>query len=89
LGFSCFATQEERQIASLTNPVILGNSSDVALGKIWAETEVFDSTCDALQNQTGNFIGTAFTARDFMSVVDALGEDGMLRYWGKSIAIFK
>jgi hypothetical protein len=31
-------------------------------------------------------MSTAFVARDFMKIVDALtleGEDGLLRYWGK------
>lgn len=27
-------------------------------------------------------MGTAFVVRDMMRIVDALGEDGMLRYWG-------
>lgn len=31
----------------------------------------------------GELIGTAFTARDMMRVLDALGEDGLLRYWGE------
>lgn len=26
---------------------------------------------------------TAFTARDMLQIVDALGEDGLLRYWGE------
>ena len=34
-------------------------------------------------NKTGELIGTAFVARDFMAVVDALKEDGKLRYWGE------
>lgn len=38
--------------------------------------------CYATQNRTGSFVSTGSTARDFMSVVDALNEDGMLRYWG-------
>jgi hypothetical protein len=34
----------------------------------------------------GSVMSTAFVARDFMKIVDALtleGEDGLLRYWGK------
>lgn len=30
----------------------------------------------------GDIIGTAFVARDMMQIVDALNEDGLLRYWG-------
>lgn len=40
-----------------------------------------------MQNVTGEFVGTAFVARDFMAVVDALGEDGLLRYWGESLVL--
>lgn len=29
-------------------------------------------------------MGTAFVARDMMQIVDALKEDGLLRYWGVS-----
>lgn len=35
-------------------------------------------------NETGSLIGTAFTARDMLAIVDALDEDGLLRYYGVS-----
>ena len=38
--------------------------------------------CYAADNKTRSYLGTGFVARDLISVVDALGEDGMLRYWG-------
>jgi hypothetical protein len=44
---------------------------------------VFADTCYAANSNTGSLIGTAFTARDMMQIVDALGGDGLLRYWGK------
>lgn len=40
--------------------------------------------CYTSANETGELIGTAFTARDMVQIIDALGEDGMLRYWGLS-----
>ncbi|KFA46167.1 hypothetical protein S40293_03790 [Stachybotrys chartarum IBT 40293] len=60
------------------------NSSDVALGAIWARAMLDSQTCFETENDTGNLIGTAFVARDMIRVVDALEEDGMLRYWGFS-----
>jgi hypothetical protein len=33
--------------------------------------------------EVGELIGTGFTARDMMQIVDALDEDGMLRFWGE------
>lgn len=40
--------------------------------------------CYTSANETGELIGTAFTARDMIQIIDALGEDGLLRYWGLS-----
>jgi pimeloyl-ACP methyl ester carboxylesterase len=62
------------------------NSSDVALGAIWARATLDSQTCLETENLTGNLIGTAFVARDMIRVVDALEEDGMLRYWGMTEA---
>ena len=58
------------------------NSSDAALGKTWTGQGVIAETCYERKKELGQNIGTAFTARDLMTVVDALGEDGLLRYWG-------
>lgn len=55
----------------------------MALGRVWGAGKVLSDTCLAAQNQTGRFVGTAFVARDMMRIVDTLGEDGMLRYWGQ------
>jgi hypothetical protein len=60
----------------------------VALGKIWGTTQVGADTCYATQKDTGALIGTAFVARDMLRIVDALGEDGMLRYWGEHASSF-
>lgn len=35
-------------------------------------------------NATGEFIGTAFVARDMLRIIDAIDGDGQLRYWGLS-----
>ncbi|KAL1640654.1 hypothetical protein SLS58_006668 [Diplodia intermedia] len=84
--FSCFRNESEKAIWQLTNRVIAGNSSDVALGELWAIAQSYGDTCQNNPNATsiGGVIGTAYTARDLISVVDALGEDGLLRFWGFS-----
>ncbi|PGH09344.1 hypothetical protein GX51_00787 [Blastomyces parvus] len=61
-----------------------GYSSDTALGKIWAGAKIHADACLKNANDTLPYISTAFVARDLMSVVDALDEDGMLRFWGVS-----
>ncbi len=44
----------------------------------------FAEACYSTMNATGELIGTAFVARDMVEIIDALGEDGLLRYWGLS-----
>jgi hypothetical protein len=67
----------------MLSELILGNSSDVALGRLWTRGTINAHLCYQKSKATGSLIGTAFVARDLISVVDALGEDGMLRYWGE------
>jgi hypothetical protein len=67
----------------MLSELILGNSSDVALGRLWTRGTINAELCFQKSKATGSLIGTAFVARDLISVVDALGEDGMLRYWGE------
>lgn len=50
----------------------------------WENAVRYADACYAKMNETGQLISTAYTARDMMNIVDALGEDGMLRYWGLS-----
>lgn len=80
LGFSCYDDPRSRIIGEQN---LAGNVSDIALGQAWARATIFTENCALLQNETGRFIGTAFTARDTMRAVDALEEDKMLRFWGE------
>ncbi len=57
--------------------------SEESLGKLWANTKALSNICEGKTEDIGTLIGTSFVARDLMAVVDALGEDGLLRYWGK------
>lgn len=81
LPFSCFEDEQERIAAALRAPFAT-KASDTALGQVWAEAKNRADACAHAQNETGSLIGTAFTARDIMQVVDALEEDGKLRWWG-------
>lgn len=82
LPFSC--TDNDIEGDTMLSELILGNSSDVALGRLWTRGTINAELCFQKSKATGSLIGTAFVARDLISVVDALGEDGMLRYWGFS-----
>ncbi|CAI7651000.1 unnamed protein product [Penicillium viridicatum] len=83
LPFSCYTDKEERIRSNLRAPVAT-NASDVSLGEVWAEVKNKADACTHAQSETGALVGTAFTARDIMNVVDALEEDGKLRLWGQS-----
>ncbi|KAK7427379.1 hypothetical protein QQZ08_006148 [Neonectria magnoliae] len=53
-------------------------------GEMWEDITALAEACYESQKKYGRFIGTPFTARDMMKIVDALDEDGKLRYWGIS-----
>jgi pimeloyl-ACP methyl ester carboxylesterase len=50
----------------------------------WQIMQAIAESCYETQQEHGRFLSTAFTARDMMKIVDALGEDGKLRFWGIS-----
>ncbi|KAF1969104.1 alpha/beta-hydrolase [Bimuria novae-zelandiae CBS 107.79] len=62
----------------------LTNASSSALGELWAISGANAIRCAREAKDVLPLVSTAFTARDYIQVVDALGEDGMLRYWGHS-----
>lgn len=85
MTFSCFEDPDDRELFFNKYPLPLYGSSDVTAGQLWANTGMFASVCnDTVDGDDGELIGTAFVARDMMQIVDALDEDGMLRYWGLS-----
>lgn len=45
--------------------------------------------CSEVLADTGRFYGTAFVARDMVQIIDALEQDGLLRYYGKMVTIRK
>lgn len=64
--------------------VASANLTNYFLTAGWEEAGQIAEVCAASMNETGPLIGTTFTARDMLAIVDALGEDGMLRYYGIS-----
>ncbi|PGH19695.1 hypothetical protein AJ80_03850 [Polytolypa hystricis UAMH7299] len=82
LPFTCY--DNDLEVLAMMDEQILANASDTTMGRLWARASVDAQACFSKANETGSLIGTAFGARDLMSVVDALDEDGMLRYWGLS-----
>ena len=81
ITFACY----DNETASTTqaSPMPLLNSSDVAIGQAWASAEILGAQCDLSKPDIGQLLGTAFVARDMHQIIEALEEDGLLRYWGK------
>jgi hypothetical protein len=55
---------------------------NVLESKGWEDSKYVAERCYEVQNKTGSLLSTAFVVRDMIRIIDALGEDGMLRYWG-------
>lgn len=83
LRFSCWPDDPTNYYAVLGSK--MAGSADSAIGTIWAEGQIIADKCYSQLGETGELVGMAFAARDIMSIVDALGEDGLLRYWGKLV----
>ncbi|CAI6339917.1 unnamed protein product [Periconia digitata] len=82
LRTSCM-NNEENSVFTAKYPMF-SNVSDVQLSHHWVGSEILANACYKNMSNFGHLIGTGTTARDLMSVVDALGEDGLLRFWGIS-----
>ncbi|KAJ2967649.1 hypothetical protein NUW58_g10403 [Xylaria curta] len=84
LTFSCFANETIR--GAYNSQFTYGNASNVARGQIWAAGKNHADACAEYPEaqERAPLIGTTFTARDAMQIVDAVEEDGLLRYWGFS-----
>ena len=71
LPFSCFANDTDREIGFARKP-LSSNTSDTSLGTTWAIQSTLAENCYNNARDKGELIGTAFTARDMMQIVDAL-----------------
>ena len=82
IPYSCFETEIERTLSQLLIPR-LTNSSDTALGSIWAGKGALAQACYETRKDIGELVGTAYVARDMIRIAEALDDDGLLRYWGE------
>lgn len=81
LPFSCYNSDLDRATqGTFINRV--SNASDTTAGLLWTAYEGLAQQCYEKNKDIGELLSTAFVARDMMQIVDALGEDGMLRFWG-------
>jgi hypothetical protein len=85
LSFTCYENEAERAQAISRVPEYVGDASSTSLARPWAHSQIIANKCYTAQSDKhGSLIGTAFVVRDMMRIVDALDEDGMLRFWGNA-----
>lgn len=68
--------------SNLINGLTLSNASDTDSRQNWVRAGKLANQCLNVEKDLGKHIGTTAVAQDLMRVVDALREDGLLRYWG-------
>lgn len=89
ISFQC-ADHPMNTYSLLADGMKFGDNSTSNLSRLWATAQATANQCADYNNATniGDKISTPTLARDMMSVVDALQQDGLLRYWGMD-CIFK
>ena len=60
------------------------NATDAAIGGQWAIASTIAKSCLKNPKDVGELLGSGYIARDMIQIVDALQEDGLLRFWGFS-----
>ncbi|OGM42313.1 proteinase [Aspergillus bombycis] len=83
----CSTNETERLAVSMESRFsdMAKASDEMALGRLWAGSELFANFCaEGELKENGQYMSTAFTARDLMQIVDAVTDDGLLKYWGFS-----
>lgn len=84
LRFSCHKTAMDRVLAMSPDPLVISlDESDRATERLFAQAKVLADICAENLKEVGSYIGTAFTARDAMSIVDALDQGPLINYYGE------
>ncbi|KAJ9647661.1 uncharacterized protein PV06_00362 [Exophiala oligosperma] len=84
IPFNCTPEDNSTLTRRATDSLAHTNLTEQFLNGGWDDAVERAEMCHATNNKTGQFIGTTSVARDMLQIVDALGEDGMLRYYGWS-----
>ncbi|KAK4209378.1 TAP-like protein-domain-containing protein [Rhypophila decipiens] len=91
MKFSC-GLQTSDEIDKLDDSIVPDewtvswNTTKVLIEKGMKTLQTYYKECaeNNRNSSIGEYVGTTFVARDMIQIVDALGEDGLLRYWGIS-----
>jgi pimeloyl-ACP methyl ester carboxylesterase len=83
---SCSAAAGATPVDKRDTTIISEDLMELAERK-WPWYAEFAQNCSVGLAETGHLVGTAFVARDMLQIVEALEEDGMLRYYGTIIPL--
>lgn len=88
LPFVCDVPTNASQASSLSrrsnDSFPVADMYSMLKNKAWHDGGILADACAKDQEENARFLGTAFVARDMLKIVDALNEDGKLRFWGRS-----
>ena len=79
--FSCAYTP--KAVLQSDTPKLFQRRLENVLDEKWESYKIAADECFETELENGRYMSTAFAARDILQIVDGLGEDGLLRYWGK------
>lgn len=84
LEFVC--TQKEYNMGYINEHQMDSAEGEIVARKTWAHGGAIASICAAEGNgaSLGEYLGTAFAARDIQRVAEVLDDDGLIRFWGFS-----
>ncbi|CAO2647322.1 Nn.00g082440.m01.CDS01 [Neocucurbitaria sp. VM-36] len=89
MPFACIPSNStsstlSRRGTNLTIPQ--ADAYSILTSKAWDDAGVFVETCATTEGNAdiASYLSTPFVARDMLQIVDALNEDGLLRFWGRS-----
>jgi hypothetical protein len=76
-------TPTEEQTIEARDKLVYSLPLTVVLAQQWDGYLTKAASCGAAHADNGHLYGTVFVARDMLQIVDALDEDGLLRYYGE------
>ncbi|KAF4978472.1 hypothetical protein FZEAL_5158 [Fusarium zealandicum] len=80
-------TSDSAGLSRRNNPYAAVPQTDVYSlleDQVWENSGRYAKACYESNKENSTFYGTAFVARDLLAITDALNEDGLLRFWGRS-----
>lgn len=81
----CSAKSQNRSVTDVPQVNMAVTPDDrMNVGRNWAFAEVEAQRCyEYAKDKGAELVGTMYTVRDVWEIVDALGGDRLLRFWGK------